>query len=149
MDDSYLQLAAQAATPPLPTAIGGAAVMSSATLVNAAPATGEHHGRDISDDEKSDHGASAGRRKPPLPLQPIQQKVGDGYSLTSPDSKHAGGYNLQSPDFVSSGSIITSGPSFSKHTVYQDAPQVTGCETRVPPAVTDPKNNIMDYNSQI
>ncbi|KAK4350071.1 hypothetical protein RND71_029384 [Anisodus tanguticus] len=149
MDDSYLQLAAQAATPPLPTVIGGAAVMSSATLVNAAPAAGEHHGRVISDDEKSDHGASAGRRKPPLPLQPIQRKVGDAYSLPSPDSKHAGGYNLQSPDSVASDSSIASGTSFSKHTVYQDAPQVIGRENRVPPAVTDPKNNIMDYNSQI
>lgn len=100
LEDAYLHLAAQAATPPLPTVIGGAAVTSSATLVNAAPATGEHHGRVISDDEKSDHGAPSGRRKPPLPLQPIQRKVGDAYSLPSPDSKHAGGYNLQSPDSV-------------------------------------------------
>lgn len=100
LDDGYLHLAAQAVTPPLPTVIGGAAIMSSATLVNTAPATGEHHGRVISDDEKSDHGAPSGRRKPPLPLQPIQRKVGDGYSLPSPDSKHAGGYNLQSPDSI-------------------------------------------------
>lgn len=142
LDDGYLHLAAQAATPPLPTVIGGAAVMSSATLVNAAPATGEHHGRVISDDEKSDHGAPSGRRKPPLPLQPIQRKVGDGYSLPSPDSKHAGGYNLQSPDSVASDSSIASGTSFSKHTVYQDAPPATGRETRMHPAV-------MDYNSQI
>ncbi|KAK4735867.1 hypothetical protein R3W88_010128 [Solanum pinnatisectum] len=142
LDDGYLHLAAQAATPPLPTVIGGAAVMSSATLVNAAPATGEHHGRVISDDEKSDHGAPSGRRKPPLPLQPVQRKVGDGYSLPSPDSKHAGGYNLQSPDSVASDSSIASGTSFSKHTVYQDAPPATGRETRMHPAV-------MDYNSQI
>ncbi|TMW86436.1 hypothetical protein EJD97_021388 [Solanum chilense] len=142
LDDAYLHLAAQAATPPLPTIIGGAAVTSSATLVNAAPATGEHHGRVISDDEKSDHGAPSGRRKPPLPLQPIQRKVGDAYSLPSPDSKHAGGYNLQSPDSVASDSSIASGTSFSKHTVYQDAPPATGRETRMHPAV-------MDYNSQI
>ncbi|MCD7452762.1 hypothetical protein HAX54_018064 [Datura stramonium] len=149
MDDGYLHMAAAAATPPLPNVIGGAAVMSSVTLVNTAPATGEHHGRIISDDEKSDHGAPSGHRKPPLPLQPIQRKVGDGYSLPSPDSKHAGGYNLQSPDSVASDSSIASGTSFSKHTVYQDAPPGTGRETRVSPAVTDPKNNIMDYNSQI
>ncbi|XP_004236429.1 uncharacterized protein [Solanum lycopersicum] len=142
LEDAYLHLAAQAATPPLPTVIGGAAVTSSATLVNAAPATGEHHGRVISDDEKSDHGAPSGRRKPPLPLQPIQRKVGDAYSLPSPDSKHAGGYNLQSPDSVASDSSIASGTSFSKHTVYQDAPPATGRETRMHPAV-------MDYNSQI
>ncbi|KAM3380426.1 hypothetical protein P3S68_005999 [Capsicum galapagoense] len=149
MDDGYHHLAAAAATPPLPTLIGGAAVMSSATLVSAAPATGEHHGRVVSDDEKSDHGVSTGHRKPPLPLQPIQRKFGDGYSLPSPDSKHAGGYNLQSPDSVASDSSIASGTSFSKQTVYQDAPPVAGRETRVPPAVTDPKTNIMDYNPQI
>ncbi|XP_059303434.1 RNA polymerase II degradation factor 1-like [Lycium ferocissimum] len=149
LDNGYIHVAAQAATPPLPTVIGGAAVMSSATLVNAAPATGENHGRVISDDEKSDHSALSARRKPPLPLQPIQRKVGDGYNLPSPDSKHAGGYNLQSPDSVASDSSIASGTSFSKHTVYQDAPPATGRETRVAPAVTDPKNNVMDYNSQI
>ncbi|CAN4088767.1 unnamed protein product [Withania somnifera] len=149
VDDGYLHLAAAAAMPPLPTIIGGAAVMSSATLVNTSPATGEHHGRIISDDEKSDHGAPSGHRKPPLPLQPIQRKVGDGCSLPSPDSKHTGGYNLPSPDSVASDSSITSGASFSKHMVYQDAPPMTGRESRVPPAVTDPQNNIMDYNSQI
>lgn len=42
----------------------------------------------------------------------------------------------------SSDSSIASGTSFSKHTVYQDAPPATGRETRVHPAV-------MDYNSQI
>lgn len=52
-----------------------------------------------SDDEKSDHGASSGLRKPPLPLQPVQRKL-DVYNLPSPDSKHAGGYNLPSPDSV-------------------------------------------------
>ncbi|XP_016461122.1 uncharacterized protein LOC107784491 [Nicotiana tabacum] len=150
VEDGYLHLAATAATPPLPTVIGGAAVMSSATLVNTAPATGEHQGRVISDDERSDHGAPTGRRKPPLPLQPIQRKVGDGYSLPSPDSKHAaGGYNLQSPDSVASDSSIASATSFSKHTIYQDAPPAASRETRVPYAATDHKNNIVDQNSQI
>nr|GME02021.1 Histidine--tRNA ligase [Ipomoea batatas] len=55
----------------------------------------------ISDYEKLDDGAPPGIRKPPLPLQLVPRKTGDGYGLSSPDSRHApGGFNLASPDSV-------------------------------------------------
>lgn len=81
--------------PPLPANVSSGVGLNPA-LVGVA---GENFSRVISDDEKSDHGASSGLRKPPLPLQPVQRKL-DVYNLPSPDSKHAGGYNLPSPDSV-------------------------------------------------
>lgn len=88
-----------APSPPLPVTTGGMITVSSGVGLNSAVVTGENLGRIISDDEKSDHGAPTGLRKPPLPLQPVQRKL-DVYNLPSPDSKHAGGYNLPSPDSV-------------------------------------------------
>ncbi|XP_039011064.1 uncharacterized protein LOC120140086 [Hibiscus syriacus] len=42
--------------------------------------------RVLSDDERYDQGVPIGYRKPPLPLQPVQQKAGGTYNLPSPDS---------------------------------------------------------------
>lgn len=76
------------APPSIPTMV----MTTSGTVVTSAvsnPATvsGEITNRVFSDDEKSDHGVSAGFRKPPLaPLQPVQHKAGAGFSLASPDS---------------------------------------------------------------
>lgn len=80
---------ATAMPPHLPTIVG----------INSA-AQGEILGQVISDDEKLDHVAPSGIRKPPLPLQLVPRKTGDGYGLSSPDSRHAGGFNLASPDSV-------------------------------------------------
>lgn len=87
------------APPPTHSVIGCAATVSSVAGENTATAA-EPLSRVISDNEKSDHGAPTGLRKPPLPLQPVQPKLVDVYSLPSPDSKHAGGYSLPSPDSV-------------------------------------------------
>lgn len=92
VDEGFVRLSAP---PPLPVVICGAGAP-----VNRVGSS-ENLGRVFSDDERSDQGAPSGFRKPPLPLQPVQRKMGhDGYSLPSPDSKHAGGYNLPSPDSV-------------------------------------------------
>lgn len=62
-----------AALPPLP--------VISTTISN------ENDSRFVSDDEKSDQGAPTRFRKPPLPLQPVQRKLGhDAYNLPSSDS---------------------------------------------------------------
>ncbi|KAM7482969.1 hypothetical protein LguiB_007552 [Lonicera macranthoides] len=109
----------------------------------------ENLGRVFSDDERLDQGAPSGFRKPPLPLQPVQRKMGhDGYSLPSPDSKYAGGYNLPSPDSVTSDTSITSANSLSKHSYYQDAAPNT---TRPPTGLISPttNNNNTDPTSEI
>ncbi|XP_019153687.1 PREDICTED: uncharacterized protein LOC109150225 [Ipomoea nil] len=102
----------------------------------------------ISDYEKLDDGAQPGIRKPPLPLQLVPRKTGDGYGLSSPDSRHAaGGFNLASPDSVASDSSITSAASFSKHATNQDATQaIISRENR---AAIDPKSNIMDTTTSL
>nr|GMC69390.1 uncharacterized protein LOC109150225 [Ipomoea batatas] len=102
----------------------------------------------ISDYEKLDDGAPPGIRKPPLPLQLVPRKTGDGYGLSSPDSRHApGGFNLASPDSVASDSSITSAASFSKHATNQDATQaIISRENRT---AIDPKSNIMDNTSSL
>nr|GME07151.1 uncharacterized protein LOC109150225 [Ipomoea batatas] len=102
----------------------------------------------ISDYEKLDDGAPPGIRKPPLPLQLVPRKTGDGYGLSSPDSRHApGGFNLASPDSVASDSSITSAASFSKHAPNQEATQaIISRENR---AAIDPKSNIMDNTSSL
>ncbi|CAI9787218.1 unnamed protein product [Fraxinus pennsylvanica] len=129
------------APPPTNSVTSGAAAVSSVAGVN----TGEHLIRVISDDEKSDHRAPTGLRKPPLPLQPVQRKLVDICNLPSPDSKHAGGYNLPSPDSVASDSSIASAPSLSKHhAIYQDATQLASPENRVPAPVTDHSNTNQD-----
>ncbi|KAL2482371.1 Octicosapeptide/Phox/Bem1p family protein [Forsythia ovata] len=139
---SHVSIAPNAAPP---THFGGAATVSSV----AGALTSEHLNRVISDDEKSDHGAPTGLRKPPLPLQPVQRKLVDAYNLPSPDSKHAGGYSLPSPDSVASDTSIASAPSLSKHhTIYQDATQLASLENRVPAPVTDHNNTNQDPSSQ-
>lgn len=63
-------------------------VASSGTVVSAAQVNAVAvSGGVISDDERSDHGAPVGFRKPPLPiLQPVQGQKAGGFSLPSPDS---------------------------------------------------------------
>ena len=87
-DEGFIVLSAP---PPLP---------SSATVGGAAAESGENSSRIFSDDERSDHGVRVRFRKPPLPLQPVQRRVDDGFNLPSPDSKHGGGLNFPSPDSV-------------------------------------------------
>lgn len=87
-DEGFFMLSAP---PPLP---------SSAIVGGAAAESGENPIRVFSDDERSDHGVRVRCRKPPLPLQPVQRRLDDGFNLPSPDSKHGGGLNFPSPDSV-------------------------------------------------
>ncbi|XP_059642921.1 uncharacterized protein LOC132284809 [Cornus florida] len=138
------------APPPLPTVIGQTYTMEANVTVNSgAPPTHEHSNRLFSDDERSDQGAPTGYRKPPLPLQPVQRKLGDAYNLPSPESKHAGGFNLPSPDSVASDSSIASGTSLSKHAMYHDPTHAATRENRAPTSQIDPKSGVLDPSSQI
>ncbi|KAL4573338.1 hypothetical protein LXL04_020139 [Taraxacum kok-saghyz] len=91
----------------------------------------------VSDDERSDHGAPGGMRKPPLPLQPVQRKFGhDAYNLPSPDSKHGGTYGLHSPDSIASDTSIASANCHSKPTFPQDSNPSSNRDTGTPPAAS-------------
>lgn len=91
-DEGFVVLSAP---PPLPSSaiVGG-------TAAAAAAESGEKPSRGFSDDERSDQGVRIRFRKPPLPLQPVQRRLDDGFNLPSPDSKHGGGLNFPSPDSV-------------------------------------------------
>ncbi|GMI76598.1 PIGMENT DEFECTIVE 331 [Hibiscus trionum] len=99
-DDCYVA-AAVPALPPHPVSIA-------TTMATRAGGSSDNLNRILSDDERSDQGVPVGFRKPPLPLQPVQQKAG-------------GTYNLPSPDSVASDSSFASANSFSKPMYYQDS----------------------------
>lgn len=82
MEEQFAQIsfAAGGAPPAVPASHG---VVSGGHQVNPMFVSGENMSKVLSDDERSDHGAPIGFRKPPLPLQP---KPTGGYSLPSPDS---------------------------------------------------------------
>lgn len=74
LDEQFSHMNTNVALPPIP-------VVISTTI------SSENENRFVSDDEKSDKGGPTRFRKPPLPLQPVQRKLGhDAYSLPSPDS---------------------------------------------------------------
>ncbi|CAK9136929.1 unnamed protein product [Ilex paraguariensis] len=141
-DDVFVMMSAP--PPPLPTVVGGATV--DPTVVSD-----DRPSRVFSDDERSDHGAPGAFRKPPLPLQPQQRKLGaDPYSFPSPDSKHGGGCSLPSPDSVASDSSIASATTtLSKHTIYQDPTLIATWENNAPAGRITSSENISDLNSQI
>ncbi|XVF09533.1 hypothetical protein REPUB_Repub07fG0102100 [Reevesia pubescens] len=88
-------------------------------MVTPAGGSSDNLNRILSDDERSDQGVPVGFRKPPLPLQPVQQKA-------------CGTYNLPSPDSVATDSSIVSANSLSKSMNYQDQTQVASRDCRTP-----------------
>ncbi|KAK8482100.1 hypothetical protein V6N13_025653 [Hibiscus sabdariffa] len=92
-DDCY-GAAAVPSLPPQPVSVAAPRAGGSSDNLN----------RILSDDERSDQGVPVSFRRPPLPLQPVQQKA-------------SGTYNLPSPDSVASDSSIS---SFSKPMYHQD-----------------------------
>lgn len=76
------------APPSHPTAMEAASygTVTSTAQGNTMAVSGENMNRVFSDDEKSNHGAPVGFRKPPLPLQPVQTQKPGGFGLPSPDS---------------------------------------------------------------
>ncbi|KAL8135006.1 uncharacterized protein LOC141710994 [Apium graveolens] len=121
---------------------GAGIVMVSAALpplpvVISTNISGENESRFVLNDEKSDQGAATRFRKPPLPLQPVQRKLGHD------------AYNLPSPDSVASDNSITSASSFSRRS--QDATQVATREATRPASngMVSPDSITSDSNSQI
>ncbi|GLT48863.1 hypothetical protein SLA2020_224550 [Shorea laevis] len=107
---------APAALPPHPAVVAATVTVAPVATINPAGGSSESLNRMLSDDERSDHGVPTGFRKPPLPLQPVQQKAG-------------GAYNLPSPDSVASDA---SASSFSKPMYHQEQVHV----------VSSPNNNV-------
>lgn len=85
--------------------------MANSSAVNVGPVivSNENSSRVYWDDEKSEQGFAGRSRKPPLPQQPVQQKLGVG-----------GGFNLLSPDSVASDGTSASASSLQKPVYYQD-----------------------------
>jgi len=75
---------AMAAIPATLTMASGGVVTATSGDVNV--------NRVVSDDERSDYGGLMGSRKPPLPLQLVQQRTSGGVNLPSPDSVTRYGY---------------------------------------------------------
>ncbi|XP_061369479.1 uncharacterized protein LOC133312324 [Gastrolobium bilobum] len=121
-DDGYVVVSSAVAMPAIPAAV----TMTSAGVVS----TSDNMNRVVSDDERSDHGAPAGFRKPPLPLQLVQPKSSGGLSLPSPDS-------------VTSDSSIASTNSFSKIVYYQEQVQAAPVDTKAL-ALPNAKSEISD-----
>ncbi|KAK8586629.1 hypothetical protein V6N13_010217 [Hibiscus sabdariffa] len=117
-DDCYGAAAVSAALPPHPVSIV-------TNMAARAGGSSDNLNRILSDDERSDQGVPVGFRKPPLPLQPVQQKAGATYNLPSPDS-------------VASDSSIASANSFSKPMYYQDPTHVASRDGRT---VAGPNTN--------
>ncbi|KAE8710680.1 hypothetical protein F3Y22_tig00110319pilonHSYRG00122 [Hibiscus syriacus] len=109
-DDCYGAAAAMSAPPSHPVPVV-------TTMATRAGGSSDNLNRIFSDDERSDQGVPVGFRKPPLPLQPVQQKPG-------------GTYNLPSPDSVASDSSIASANSLSKPMYYQDPTYVASRDSR-------------------
>ncbi|KAK6249714.1 PB1 domain - like 9 [Theobroma cacao] len=107
-DDGYG--AAVSALPPHPVAVATA-------MITSAGGSSDNLNRILSDDERSDQGVPIGFRKPPLPLQPVQQKA-------------CGAYNLPSPDSVASDSSIASANSLSKPMYYQDQAHIASRDSK-------------------
>ncbi|CAB4295683.1 unnamed protein product [Prunus armeniaca] len=122
--------------PPMPTTIvASAAPLSSAT---------EYLNRVVSDDERSDHGAPAGYRRPPQPQPQLQLQP-----QTLPAQSQPKSIDLPSPDSVSSDSSF-SNASRPKPVIYQDpVVQIPSANTRFPANLVDPKLNMADPNTRV
>lgn len=124
--------------PPMPTTL----VPSAGVPLNSAAVSGEYQNRVFSDDERSDHGAPIGYRKPPT-----AQSQPQGLPMQN-QQKSSGGHDLPSPDSVSSESGISNPMSRQKTLVYQDqVGQIPAGTNRVPANQVDPRANISDLNA--
>lgn len=130
--------------PPLPTTIVVSAAGSAIPVSSAAGVVvGEYTNRVISDDERSDHGAPVGHRKP-LPPQP--------QSLPPQlQQKSSGLVDIPSPDSVSSDSSLNNPMSRSKPVMYQEqvVHQIPSSAVRLPGSPADPKVNFPDQNARV
>ncbi|XP_065860779.1 RAF-like serine/threonine-protein kinase PRAF [Euphorbia lathyris] len=106
-DDGYINGAAAAALPPLPTSI---VPVGMAAPLNPCGGSSDNLSRISSEDERSDQGVPVHFRKKP-PLQTVQLKpsaVSSNYSLPSPDS------------VTSDSSVASAGNPLSKTMYYQE-----------------------------
>ncbi|XP_010279374.1 PREDICTED: uncharacterized protein LOC104613306 [Nelumbo nucifera] len=124
--------------PPLPTTIT-AATMPSAVANNStsAAAASENQNRVFSDDERSDHGAPVGFRRPPQPPAPTQLS-----------QKTSGGVDLPSPDSLARDNSMANAMSRPKPVLYQEQ-VVQVAQNRVSSNPVDPKSNISDPSYRI
>ncbi|GLU04694.1 hypothetical protein SLE2022_218300 [Rubroshorea leprosula] len=124
--------------PPMPTTL----VMSGGLPLNSVGVSQEYQNRVFFEDERSDHGAPVGYRRPRAPqsqpqVLPLQNQ-----------QKSSGGLDLASPDSVSSESGITNPLSRPKPVLYQDSVvQIPSGASRVPANPVEPKVNISDPNT--
>ncbi|KAL8135004.1 uncharacterized protein LOC141710993 [Apium graveolens] len=97
----------------------------------------ENENRVVADEDKSDQGGPTRFRKPPLPLQPVQRRLGHD------------AYNLPSPDSVASDTSIASASSLSRRS--QDPTQAATREAARPATngIVTPNSITSDPNSQV
>lgn len=113
-DDGFVVSSANVAMAANPAALN----MASAGVVTTTTGGDVNVNRVVSDDERSDYGATIGLRKPPLPLQLVQPRTSGGLSVPSPDS------------VTSDSSSIASTNSFSKIIYHQEQVQGSNIETK-------------------
>ncbi|KAB2624233.1 RNA polymerase II degradation factor 1-like [Pyrus ussuriensis x Pyrus communis] len=125
--------------PPIPTTIvASAAPLSTAT---------DYLNRVVSDDERSDHGAPVGYRKPTPPQPQLQPQTLPPQSQLP---KSSGVVDLPSPDSVSSDNSLSNAMSRPKPVIYQDpVVQIPSANARFPANLVDPKLNLSDPNTRI
>ncbi|XP_050223290.1 RNA polymerase II degradation factor 1 [Mercurialis annua] len=143
--------------PPLPVSLGisaggGGVAVGTPVTMGAGGGGSEYQNRVFSDDERSDHGAPVGYRKPPTPqtqqqtvvVPQTQQKSGSGGGGST------GAVDLASPDSVSSDCSLSNAINRQKPpAIYQDqAMQFPSGVTRVTANPVDPKFNVSDPNSR-
>lgn len=129
--------------PPIPTTL----IPSTGVPVNSAPVSAEYQNQNrvFSDDERSDHGAPIGYRKPP-PAQ--SQPQPQGLPMQN-QQKPSGGQDLPSPDSVSSESGISNPMSRQKIIYQEQVGQIPSGNNRVPANPVDPRANITDPNANV
>lgn len=90
LDEQFSQLNTTSAAVTLQNQVDGTVMLSAPPplpVVITTTISSENENRVVVDEDKSDQGGSTRFRKPPLPLQPVQRRLGhDAYNLPSPDS---------------------------------------------------------------
>ncbi|XP_073223184.1 uncharacterized protein [Cicer arietinum] len=123
--------------------------------IGSAVVAGEYSNRVFSDDERSDHGAAVGYRKPPTPQpQVVQQPPVQTQPQTQSQppqfqQKSSSGADLPSPDSVSSDSSLSNAMSRQKPVIYQEQVHIQSGTTRVLSNPVDPKLNLSDPHGRI
>ncbi|XP_039035426.1 dendritic arbor reduction protein 1-like isoform X1 [Hibiscus syriacus] len=118
-------------SPPMPV---GIVVPGDGLGLTSGVVPGEYTNRGFFDDERSDHGAPVGYRKPAAP-QSLPQRLQN-------QQKSGSGHELASPDSVSSDSSFTNPLSRQKPMIYQDpVVQISSGTNRAPANPVDPNSN--------